>query len=33
MDKGIEPVQVFRFPGGGSKNASDIAWRWTRPLC
>ena len=24
MDKGIEPVQVFRFPGGGSKNASDM---------
>ncbi|HVS38071.1 MAG TPA: NYN domain-containing protein [Gemmataceae bacterium] len=24
MDKGIEPVQVFRFPGGGNKNASDM---------
>jgi uncharacterized LabA/DUF88 family protein len=24
MDRGIEPVQVFRFPGGGNKNASDM---------
>lgn len=24
MECGIEPVQVFRFPGGGNKNASDM---------
>ena len=33
MDKGIEPVQVFRFPGGGNKNASDMPWPWTPPPC
>lgn len=24
MDHGVEPVQVFRFPGGSSKNAADM---------
>lgn len=24
MERGIEPVQVFRFPGGGNKNAADM---------
>src|SRR5690349_19023707 len=24
MECGIEPVQVFRFPGGGNKNAADM---------
>jgi uncharacterized LabA/DUF88 family protein len=24
MERGVEPVQVFRFPGGGSKNAADM---------
>lgn len=24
MESGIEPVQVFRFPGGGNKNAADM---------
>ncbi|MBI4881526.1 MAG: NYN domain-containing protein [Planctomycetes bacterium] len=24
MEEGIEPVQVFRFPGGSSKNAADM---------
>lgn len=24
MEQGVEPVQVFRFPGGGNKNATDM---------
>ena len=24
MERGVEPVQVFRFPGGGNKNAADM---------
>jgi uncharacterized LabA/DUF88 family protein len=24
MEQGVEPVQVFRFPGGGNKNAADM---------
>src|SRR5690606_35657427 len=24
MEQGIEPVQVFRFPGGSNKNAADM---------
>ena len=24
MEHGVEPVQVFRFPGGGNKNAADM---------